>query len=339
MVLDTYKKRIFIIIRAVLLSSLFSFCTYTSANKKNFITHKYSISSDIKNIRIQAHYAHIRLFQSKKKELKVQYFKKLKIKEKDSTLLVSEEGFPRVKKAGRSIGKKSVIKIWIPSFPVEVAVFGGEIEIDKFWKTNLSVFMSERGSVRIKNTKGNLNIFQKEGSIRIDSHKGNIVVQTESSRVQLRSCNGKIRFSGFKGRLEVNKSKGQLFVRSFKSPLILNTFIGYLDFQQEKAAVYLKPMIGSVSGYSKEGEVRGVIHPNEVSIETKTGRIHLDAPHSRAWVTAETWEGKIVTPVYFNRIKTGGMDRSKGQLRGKKKKGNVSLKSHSGSIRVYQSVN
>ena len=62
-------------------------------------------------------------------------------------------------------------------------------------------------------------------------------------------------------------------------------------------------------------------------------------PYSRAWLTAETWEGKIFTPIYFHRVKTGGMDRSKGCLRGSKHTGKVSLKSRSGSIKVYQSVN
>ena len=310
--------------------------------KEPLITHKYGFSSEIKNLRIQAHHAHIRLFQSKdnkKKELKVQYSEKLTINEEDSTLLVSEGGFPDTNKANRNVGKKPVMKVWVPSLPVEIAVFSGKVEINKFWKTDLSVFMSGRGSVRIENTAGNLSVFQKEGNIHINSHKGNIVIQTESSRVQLQSCKGKIKLNNFKGRLEVNKSSGHLSVHSFKSPIVLNTFTGHLEFKQEKAGVYLKPMIGSVSGYSKEGEIRGVIHPNEVDIETKTGRIYLDMPHSQAWVTAETWEGKIRTPVYFNRIKTGGMDRSKGRLRGKKRKGSVSLKSHSGSIRVYQSVN
>ena len=309
--------------------------------KESVITRKYGVSSDIKNIRIQAHHAHIRLFRSKskQKEVKVQYFEKLEVDEDDSVLLISEDDFPDVKKAQGNIGKKPVMKVWVPSLPVEIAVFGGEVRIDKFWKTDLSVFMSGKGSVHIKNTEGNLNIFQKEGDVNVHSHKGNVVIQAENSRVQLQACKGKMRINNFKGRLRVGKSSGHLSVRSFKSPIVLNTFTGSLEFKQEKAGVYLKPMIGSVFGYSKEGEVRGVIHPNEVDIETKTGKIYLDMPHSQAWVTAETWEGKIVTPVYFNRIKTGGMDRAKGRLRGKKRKGSVSLKSHSGSIRVYQSVN
>jgi len=156
----------------------------------------------------------------------------------------------------------------------------------------------------------------------------------------LQSCEGRIDLSSFKGRVEVSQSGGNLSVRSFKSPVVLKKFTGQVKFQQEKGGVFFRPMIGSVSGFSKEGEIRGVVYPNEVNIETKTGKIHLDLPRSNAWVTAETWEGRIFTPVYFNRIKTGGMDRSQGRLRGsRKRKGNVFIKSHAGSIRIYQSVN
>ena len=314
---------------------------YAEAGKKLPVTRTYELSSDIKNIRIQAHYAHIRLRQSrdKKKMLKVQYHEDLEFDEEDSTLVVSEDNFPDKKKSMKNSKKRSIMTVWAPSLPLKIAVFGGKVEINKFWKTDLFIFIAGKGTIQVKNTKGNLSVFQSKGDIRIDSHKGDITVQAENSRVRLHSCKGQVKLNSFKGRIEVNKSSGHLSVRSFKSPLVLNKFTGLLEFRHEKAGVYLKPMIGSVSGYSKEGEIRGVIHPNEVNIETKTGRIHLDLPHSQAWVTAETWEGRIFTPVYFNRTKAGGMDRSKGRLRGKKRKGNVSLKSHSGSIRVYQSVN
>lgn len=339
--LDKCKSSNSVKIKITLLSSMLFLCFFTLASEKSSIIRAYELSSDVKNIRIQAHHAHIRLFQAKgkKKKMKVQYYRFLEFDEENSTLVVSEDDFPNKKKSMKNINKRSVMTVWAPSLPVRIVVFGGKVEINKFWKTDLFISMSGRGVVQVKNTAGNLNVFQREGDILIDSHKGDITVQAENSRVQLQSCKGQVKLSSFKGRIEVNKSSGHLSVRSFKSPLVLNKFTGRLEFRQEKAGVYLKPMIGSVFGYSKEGEVRGVIHPSEVNIETKAGRIHLDLPYSQAWVTAETWEGRIVTPVYFNRVKTGGMDRSKGRLRGKKREGNVSLKSRSGSIRVYQSVN
>ena len=156
--------------------------------------------------------------------------------------------------------------------------------------------------------------------------------------MRLKACSGEMSFTGFKGQLRVDNSRGSLVVRTFQVPMTISKFRGRLHFRQEKGGVYLKGMTGSVDGYSQEGEIRGLIYPKEVNIETKTGKIHLDMPHSRAWVRADTWEGRLWTPSYFNRIRTGGMDRAQGRLRGGKKTGNVSLKSRSGSIKVYQST-
>ena len=313
----------------------------------------YDLSEDIKTVRVQVQNAHILvrnftqpkkskrgLKQSKQKiRLKIQYSKELSKEEKDSVLIISERNFPDKKSAWKPIGKPPVMTVWAPStVSLETAIFGGRVEVNKFRGAGLSVFMASRGSVLVKNSTGGLNVFQSAGDIKILSHKGNITIQAEDSRVSVNSCKGHIDISSFKGRVEANGSSGRLSFRAFKSPLIVNKFTGRLDFQQEKGGIYLKPMIGSAFGYSKEGEVRGALHAGEAEIETKTGRIHLDIPYSRAWVTAQTWEGKIFTPVYFNRIKTGGVDRAKGRLRGSKRKGNVSLKSHAGSIRVYQSA-
>ncbi len=334
-------------LKVILLSvSLFLSCFYSTAEEGKPFIRKYKLSSEVKNIRIQAHQAHIRLLKMNKgntqNALKVQYRTPLKMEEDNSTLVISENDFPNKEAAGRVWkNKKPLMIVWVPKLPVQVAVFGGKVEINKFWKTSVSIFTSGKGSVFTKNTEGNMHISQNTGDIKVDSHKGQLTIQSENSHIFLQSCKGKIKVNSFKGRLTVKKSIGQLSVRSFATLLTVNRFTGRLDFHQEKGDVRLKPMIGSVFGYSKEGAVRGVIQANEVNIETHTGKIKLNLPNSQAWVTAETWEGRIFTPIYFNRIKTGGMDRSKGRLRGKgsKRKGNVSLKSHSGSIRVSQSVN
>ena len=332
-------NRLNIILMMSLLISVFE--PMKAEAKQKTTTQRYGLSAEIKNIRVQAHHAHIRLLQvkDKKNEVKVQYQGSLEMEEEDSTLIISEDSFPDKKIALQTVKKKPRITIWVPKLPVKIAIFGGKIEVDKFWKTDLFVFMFGKGVVQIKNTAGNLSVFQSAGDIKIDSHKGNLTIQAEDAEILLESCKGRINVHSFKGRLEVNKSSGHLSIKSFRSPLVFNQFTGQLEFRQEKGGVYLKPVIGSVSGYSKAGEIRGVIHPNEVDIETETGKIHLNFPRSQSWVTAETWEGRIFTPGYFHHIKTGGMDRSKGRLKGSKRKGNVSLKSRSGSIRVYQSVN
>ncbi len=323
----------------MILPLLFLFiCPFAEGETKT-LTRK--LSPDIQSIRIEAHQAHIRLRKAvgKTKQLKIEYKNPLKITEDHFTLRVFEEDFPEKETAWRRLKKNPVMTVWAPKLPVKVAVFGGTVEVSKFWNTDISISMPGKGAIYVKNQKaGNTHISQGAGKIKINAHKGNLTIQAEDSEIHLQSCAGKIKVSGFKGRLTVNKSRGHLFVRSFIAPLIINHFTGRLNFRQEKGGVYLKLAIGSVFGYSKEGEVRGAVYADEVNIETKTGKIHLDLPYSKAWVSAQTWEGRISTPAYFSRIKTGGMDRSKGQLRGRKRTGNVSLKSQSGSIRVYQSA-
>ena len=302
------------------------------------LTHK--LSPEVQNIRIEAHQAHIRLRKAtgKTKQLKIQYKKPLKITQDHFTLRAFEEGFPKKETAWRALKKNPVMTIWAPKLPIKIAVFGGKVEVSKFWNTDISISMPGKGAISIQGQQGgNTHISQGAGTINITAHQGNLNIQSEDSAIYLQSCAGHITVNSFKGRLTVNKSRGDLFVRSFIAPLVLNHFTGRLNFRQEKGGVYLKPVIGSITGYSNAGEVRGAVSADKVNIETKTGKIHLDLPHSKAWVNAQTWEGRIATPVYFSRIKTGGMDRSKGQLKGKKK-GNVFLKSQSGSIRVYQSA-
>jgi len=318
------------------------FLPFSYALQKKTISSKQTISPEIKSIQISSHYAHVQLkkIRSKKNQLIIHHSIPLEVRTKDSVLLISEKNFPQKKYAKKIIKKKPSITVHAPSqLPITITLFSGEVSVSAFWKTDLSIMIANKGTVRTNHTKGALNIYQREGQIKITSHKGSLNIQSEDSKINLYSCEGNINLQSFKGKISVNKSTGSLFLSTFKSPLILNHFTGSLKFHQEKGGVYLKPMIGSISGYSNEGEIRGAIHPHQVNIETKKGAINLDLPHSKAWVTAQTWEGKIYTPIYFHRIKTGGMDRSKGQLRGSKNKAaNVSLKSYSGVIRVHQST-
>ena len=329
--------------------AVFLFGPSAIAKKKGSV-YNYSISSEISRVRIQVQEAHIRLLsggkkkgsakKNKERKLKVKYAGELETDEDDNVFIISEESFPDEKEAWKSGNRKNppVMTIWVPEVPIEIALFTGQVKANKLKKVNLSVFMPGKGSVQIENTNGKVRVFQGGGRINVHSYKGDLTVQAEDSHIKLQSCKGKINLIDFKGRVDVQKSSGHLTVESFKSPMIINNFTGRFDFRQERGGVYLKSMVGSVFGYSRQGEVRGVIQANEVNIETDTGKIHLDFPRSRAWLTAETWEGRIFTPRYFNRVKTGGMERSRGRLKGSKKKGNISLKSHSGSIKVYQSV-
>ena len=320
----------------------------TNANKN---TLEHPLTKEITSIRIQAKKARLRLIPQKGHRLSIRSDKPLRVtkentEEKETiTLIISEKDFPPEESGGFNLGgKQNNILIRAPiTWPITVLLFRGQVMVEPAHKVgrfnNLSIRIAGPGLVRTRNTKGTLHVSQREGDVHIHSHKGSLTVQGERAKARFQTCSGEMSFVGFKSQLQVDNSKGSLTTRAFKLPLTVNKFRGRLDFRQEKGPVYLKSMTGSISGYSKEGEVRGLIYPKEVSIETKTGRIHLDVPHSRAWVQADTSEGRLWTPTYFNRTRTGGMDRAQGRLKGKgKQAGRVSLKSHAGSIKIYQST-
>ena len=260
------------------------------------------------------------------------------VEQKGSSLVISEEDFPSKERESSSEQKKLKMHIQVPGGQAfQIAVVSGQAEINGLQIKNLSISMLGHGTIKTTKTKGDLQIFQGFGQISVKSHIGSLALQAEDSVVNVQSSRGSIELRSLKGQIKVSNSSGELYVRSFKAPTVLKTVSGKLDFLLEKGGLYLQNLTGSIKGYSKEGEVRGVVRPENVDIETGEGRIHLNFPHSMAWVKVESWDGKVRTPVYFRRIKTGGMDRASGRLKGKKYRGNVSLKSRSGSITVYQS--
>ena len=312
---------------------------------------QYQIDHQIHDIRIQAKKAHIHLIPQKGPNISIQSEKPIEItKEKTKskekfTLLISEKDFSLEKSPSFNIaGKPNKISIKVPvRWPLTVVLFQGNVLTKSVPQAglfrHLVIMIAGRGSVNTRNTKGLLSVSQSTGDIQIHSHNGSLNIQGERANVSLQNCRGKMSVIGFKGRLRVDNSRGSLLARAFQLPLIVNKFKGSLNFRQERGQVHLKNMTGSISGYSKEGEIRGLLYPKEVNIETGTGKIHLDMPRSKAWVQADTWEGKLGTPSYFNRLRTGGMDRAQGRLKGRgKRDGRISLKSRSGSIKVYQST-
>ena len=322
--------------------ALISFTIFSSA--ASLKKKKISLSEEISSIKVQAHHAHINLYPLKKAKTKMVEIKKnssdVEIEEEDSVLLISEKSFPSKRKAWK-VRKKQIINIGVPALPVKVFLFSGQVQV-KGITQNLSISLLGDGTVDTKQTRGKLNLFQKQGSLKVSAHNGTMSIQSESAKINLSECQGNMKIRSFKNMVSVAKSKGELFIKTFKSPLNISNFRGSLDFKQKKGGVYLKKVRGLVDGYSEEGEIKGMIYAKKVKVETHTGRIHLDFPASRAWVSAETWDGKISSPIYFYRTKTGGMDRAKGKLKGVKRKnklqqGNIVLKSRSGSIRFYQS--
>ncbi len=331
------------------------FCFSLSAEGKiaqNSVT--YPLSKSIHSIRIQLHNAQLKVQPLKIKLVKKKsqpttdikmlvlneqktWFSSLKQSTKNNVFILSDKKFPSPHPNNK---KSTAITLSVPPLPLHILAFNGNITVQGLKPTNLLVSVPGKGDVNISNTQGKVQVFQATGKVHIESHQGLLTVQGENIQLNVQSCKGTIKVHHFKGQTHIENSRGEIFLNTFKAHDTIKHFTGKLQFYINQGFLRLKPFIGSISGKTKAAHITGGVYPKKVNIETQTGRISLDIPYSQAWVTAESWEGKIHTPHYFNRIKTGGVDRSQGRLKSTlaKYKGHVSLKSHSGSISVYQSA-
>ncbi len=335
---------------------------YAKSKKGSF--HKYTLTPEVKSVRIQLSTGtHLELRPlkiqkpSKKQQKKTAVDRRelmvwmshspilwrnpLTHQIKEGVFILSDKQFYSTKNILGKQNKQAIrLVIEAPQIPLQIIAFGGgQIKVADLKNIQLLVSAQNRESIHIQNTQGNLTIFQGTGSARVESHIGQLIAQGENAHIHLQSCEGKMNLKYFKGSIHVEKSTGELDLRSFKAPSTIKKFTGKLNFHTEKGKTQLTHVSGSIFGFSKEGNIKGTLYPNEARIETNTGKIWLNMPKSDIWVNAESWEGKIRTPNYFHHIRTGGMDRASGRLRGTiQRKGSVSLKSQSGSISIYQTV-
>lgn len=259
---------------------------------------------------------------------------------KEGVWVFSEKHFPSPKKI-QNVKKNNPLprgELRLPGGQkIKILLFSGRVHIQGLSFQKLELSVRNQAHTQIKNTKGDMHLFQGSGEVDVTSHNGSFQFQGQEARLRLKALKGKVRIKTLKGNIQVSQSSGSFEVHSFEAPLVFRKLKGSLSFLAEKGGVYLRGWTGSVTGYSRTGEIRGQVYPGEVSMETHSAPMHLDFPHSRAHVQAESWEGRLQVPKYFYRTKAGGIDRSRGRLRGKKFSGSVTLKSHSGSITVYQS--
>lgn len=334
------------------------------AKNKKGLFHTYTLTPEIKSIRIQlSANTHLELrplktqkLTKKQKEKNAMNPRTLKVwlshspvlwgnslthQTKKETFILSNKKFYSTKNILRVKNKKPIrIVMEVPQMPLQLIAFGGgQIKVTNLKNIRLLISVQNRSSIHVQNTQGKLQIFQGTGTSRIESHKGQLSAQGENAQIYLKSCKGKMNLKYFKGSIHIENSRGELNLRSFKASSKIKKFTGKLNFHTEKGQTRLTYVSGSIAGFAKEGTIKGTLYPNEAQIETKTGKIWLDMPKSNIWVNAESWEGKIKTPNYFHHIRTGGMDRASGRLKGTiQRKGSVSLKSRSGSITIHQSV-
>ncbi len=269
----------------------------------------------------------------------------LKVKKKGGKVLLTEKGFPPSSSFYGENKKPYPLWLKLPAGKtVKVILFSGKVDVQKLSFQKLFVSVLNQAHTEIKNTKGVLDIVQNHGDVVLKSHRGKVNLYSQDISLRVEDLKGPGVFKFLRGKMRLLNSSGFFDVRLFQGDLILRKSSSRLHFHGEKGGVYLRGFKGSVTGYLKEGEVRGQItQPHEVRMETGTADMFLDFPGTQAWLQAESWDGKVKTPPYFHRIRTGGVHRSEGRLRGGKTgrknedSGSVILKTRSGSITVYQS--
>ena len=324
---------------------VFAQASFSSVKNRKVIQRE--LSSDTHTVQIRTQGADIQVLPVKgpakknklkkppEKTIKIQYQGEFKTKTEDHIFKIFEKT-SKFKEQNRDQEKTSLTLYLADNMSLQILASAGNIRIKNIQAPVLFISSPGKTSIQTRNTKAKLSIFQETGGIQIDSHKGALNIQTENSKVDIKNSQGNMELRAFKGRLDIQQSKGKLYVRTFKAPIRLKHFTGQVASHQDKGGLYLQPMFGSIQARSDTAEIKGRLYPEKVNIETKTGVISLNMPDSRAWVTLESWEGRIKTPAYFYRSRTGGLSRAKGRLRGKKNKGEVQLKSLSGAIEVYQ---
>ena len=259
------------------------------------------------------------------------------IEVREGSLEISERDF--FKKINQKQGAVPTLELFIPhSMRVHVYGRSGHILLNSVRASvNVSQF-GKKSKITVRNTKGNLKLFQVDGHTAITSHRGSLDIQAEDVRVKVEDHKGNLSANIFSGTFQVVKSSGSLDWQSYSAVLLVENFRGPITFFTRKAPVNIKSHYGSLKGSSEEGEVYAKAFSPFVKLETKKSNITLDLPKSRVWVTAQSMDGKLRVPFYFYRSYAGGMDRASGRLRGAQfSEGSADLKSGSGTIRVVQS--
>ena len=296
----------------------------------------------IHQIVVKAHALDLRITPSEGGGIQARFGPEISESFKEGVLMFGEKNFPSSKKP-RSVKKGNTlprVQLRLPGGQrIKILLFSGRIVMHRLSFQKLELSVRDKSHTQIKNTKGDMRVFQSSGEVSVTSHRGAFQFQSQDARLKAQSLKGGGRIKTLKGHIQISQSSGSFEVHSFQAPLVFRKLKGTLSFSAEKGGVYLRGWTGSVTGYSRQGEIRGQLDPTggEVRMETHSAPMHLDFPHSRAHVQAESWEGRLRVPRYFYRTKAGGIDRSRGRLKGTKSSGSVTLKSHSGSITVYQS--
>ena len=218
------------------------------------------------------------------------------------------------KKTWKSPSKPVVLELAGPSIPAQVFASFGQAVFSS-WKA--SVFVSLlKGEIKGAKNKGEWQVSLKEGSLNLEEHQGAVTAKGFRNQWRVRSSRGNFRFIFNEGLLSVKKSQGDL------------------HFEANKATITLARWKGSLKGLSGSGPVSAILEPSEADITTEEGPIHVSFQDSAPKISAYTEKGRIFGLAYIPTVFSGTSQKKAGRIRGRQKKGKVSLRSLSGNIYI-----
>ena len=201
-----------------------------------------------------------------------------------------------------------------PSVPVRVFASSGRVSFSS-WRESVFASLFE-GEIKGSKNKGDWRVSLKEGDLSLEGHEGSVSAKGFLNRWRIRNCRGSFRFVFNEGLLSVKKSQGDL------------------HFTTDKAKISLTGWEGGLTGWSGSGPVSAVWKPSEADLTTEEGPIHVSFTAVAPKVSAYTEKGRIFGAAYIPTVFSGTSSKKTGRIRGKQKKGRVSLRSETGNIYI-----
>jgi DUF4097 and DUF4098 domain-containing protein YvlB len=192
---------------------------------------------------------------------------KLKVEKKGAAILISTNRDELEEELRR--GLKTNISIWVPhKFSVRLNNQYGDVTLTAV--SGNHVLNNQYGSLTIKNVEGNLQTENKYGGITIFGVSGDCTVTNKYAAIELENVGGKAIIDGGYGAISLKKIKGEVRV-SHKN--------GNLECQELDGPLDVDGKFVSVKGDTIAGDVKVVTSYRKVELENVQGAMSVDGKH------------------------------------------------------------
>ena len=237
------------------------------------------------------------------------------VENKEGDLVIEEAGYHEVKSWGEAGGKPLKVTVSGPGgAPVSVFAFSVSVH---FVRWEAPVFVSSlSGQIQGEGNKGPWRLSLREGALDIKGHSGDVEAKGFRAASNFQSGKGNFRWQFSEGSLRFTEGQGAV------------------DFSTDKGEVRIKKFKGSLKGSSKSGPVRASMEPDQVEVYSSEGTLRFHFMGYGAELVAYSERGKIYAPRRLSRDFSGRAYKVMGRLKGKPKKGKISLKTNTGAIYI-----